>query len=124
MRQGDVTRAGTTLSGHCRQPAALIVPTLRVGTRPVTLCVTEADAERPGAHSHAERGSEHKSWIARKGIESKDRLGRYRWVVERTHAWLAAMDKLRTRFERRLDIHPALLCLGCCVICIRQLTRF
>ena len=65
-----------------------------------------------------------KSRIARKGIESKERLGRHRWVVERTHAWLAAMGKLRTRFERRLDIHLALLCLGCCVICIRQLTRF
>lgn len=48
--------------------------------------------------------------IARKGIESKERLGRHRWVVERTHAWLAAMGKLRTRFERRLDIHLALLC--------------
>lgn len=28
--------------------------------------------------------------IARKGIERNDRLGRHRWVVERTHAWLAA----------------------------------
>ena len=33
--------------------------------------------------------------IARKGIESNDRLGRHRWVVERTHAWLAAFGKLR-----------------------------
>ncbi|WP_198973204.1 transposase, partial [Xylophilus sp. ASV27] len=37
--------------------------------------------------------------IARKGIERNDRLGRHRWVVERTHAWLAAFGKLRTRFE-------------------------
>lgn len=36
----------------------MIVPTLRVGTQPVTLCVTEADAERPVRHSHAERGSD------------------------------------------------------------------
>ena len=33
--------------------------------------------------------------IARKGIERNDRLGRHRWVVERTHAWLAAFGKLR-----------------------------
>ena len=26
--------------------------------------------------------------IARRGIESSERLGRYRWVVERTHSWL------------------------------------
>ncbi|TKJ83942.1 hypothetical protein PkoCFBP13504_13725 [Pseudomonas koreensis] len=30
---------------------------LRVGMTPVTLCVT-ADAERPGLHSHAERGND------------------------------------------------------------------
>lgn len=26
--------------------------------------------------------------IARKGVESSERLGRYRWVVERTISWL------------------------------------
>jgi IS5 family transposase len=30
-----------------------------------------------------------KSRIARKGIESSEKLGRHRWVVERTLAWLA-----------------------------------
>jgi hypothetical protein len=29
-----------------------------------------------------------KSRIARKGIESGERLGRHQWVVERTLAWL------------------------------------
>jgi len=48
--------------------------------------------------------------IARKGIERNDRLGRNRWVVERTHAWLAAFGKLRVRFERRIDSHLGLLC--------------
>ncbi|MBP3982621.1 IS5 family transposase [Acidovorax sp. JG5] len=62
--------------------------------------------------------------IARKGIERNDRLGRHRWVVERTHAWLAAFGKLRTRFERRIDVHVALLSLACCVICIRNLLPF
>lgn len=57
--------------------------------------------------------------IARKGIESRDRLGRYRWVVERTHAWFAGFGKLRIRFERRLDIHAALLSLAAAVICSR-----
>ena len=62
--------------------------------------------------------------IARRGIERNDRLGRHRWVVERTHAWLAAFGKLRTRFERRVDIHVALLSLVCCIICVRHLTQF
>ncbi|BFP56912.1 hypothetical protein SCMC78_67190 [Streptomyces sp. CMC78] len=35
-----------------------------------------------------ERGIRHR--IARKGIESSQRLGRHRWVIERTVFWLAA----------------------------------
>lgn len=43
----------------------------------------------------------------------------HRWVVERAHAWFAGFGKLRTRFERRLDIHVALLSLVAAVICSR-----
>ncbi|KAE9640067.1 hypothetical protein EJA71_24105 [Pseudomonas sp. PB106] len=39
----------------------MIVPTLRVGMPPVTLCVTRWDAERPGLRYHAERGNHHLS---------------------------------------------------------------
>jgi len=60
-----------------------------------------------------------KGRIARKGIESSKRLGRHRWVVERTHAWFAGFGKLRIRFERRIDTHLAWLTLACAVICLR-----
>jgi IS5 family transposase len=62
--------------------------------------------------------------IARRGIESSERLGRHRWVVERTHAWFAGFGKLRIRFERQLDTHMALLKLACAVICLRAVERF
>jgi transposase len=54
--------------------------------------------------------------IARKGIESSQRLGRHRWVVERTLAWLARYRRLTIRYERRADIHAAFLHLGCALI--------
>jgi IS5 family transposase len=57
--------------------------------------------------------------IARKWIESRDRLGHHRWVGERTHAWFAGFGKLRIRFERRQDIHTALLSLAAAIICSR-----
>ncbi len=38
--------------------AALIVPMLRVGMQPVTLCVTALDAQRPERRYHAERGND------------------------------------------------------------------
>ncbi|WP_247387610.1 transposase, partial [Ralstonia pseudosolanacearum] len=62
--------------------------------------------------------------IARRGIEKNDRLGKHRWVVERTHAWLAGFGKLRIRFERSLQTHLALLTLACAVICGRFVDRF
>ena len=59
--------------------------------------------------------------IARKGIERSDRLGRHRWVVERTFAWLNHFRRLRVRDERRADIHQAFLSLGCALICFKAL---
>ena len=54
--------------------------------------------------------------IARRGIESRERLGRHRWVVERSFAWLHAFRRLATRYERRADIHRAFLSLGASLI--------
>jgi transposase len=59
--------------------------------------------------------------IARKGIDSSARLGRHRWVVERTFAWLNQFRRLRVRDERRADIHQAFLTLGCALICFKAL---
>jgi IS5 family transposase len=61
--------------------------------------------------------------IARVGIEPKARLGRHRWVVERTLAWLSQFRRLRIRDERRADIHLAFLTLGCALICFRKLQQ-
>jgi transposase len=59
--------------------------------------------------------------LARKGIESKERLGRYRWVAERTLAWLHSFRRLAVRYERRADIHEAFLWLGAALICFNYL---
>ena len=61
--------------------------------------------------------------IARKGIESSERLGRYRWVVERTLAWLNRFRRLTVRYERRAEIHWAFLSLGCSLICWQALQQ-
>lgn len=59
--------------------------------------------------------------IARRGIERSDRLGRHRWVVERTPARLNRDRRLTVRSERREDIRGALLALGCALICRNRL---
>jgi len=63
-----------------------------------------------------------KARIARRGVDSSERLGRHRRVVERTLAWLARYRRLAVRYERRADIHEALLHLGCSLICLDYLS--
>ena len=61
--------------------------------------------------------------IARRRTGHGSGLGRFRWVVERSFAWLHQFRRLRVRFERRADIHEAFLWLACGVICLRELQR-
>jgi len=49
-------------------------------------------------------------------------LGKQRWVVERTIAWLHQYRRLRVRYERRADIHEAFLQIAGCLICLKLLT--
>ena len=65
-----------------------------------------------------------KSRIARRGVESSERLGCHRWVVERTLSWLNRFRRLKVRYERRADVHQAFLELGCALICWNHLQRF
>lgn len=62
--------------------------------------------------------------IARRGIEDSKRLGRYRWVVERTLAWISRFRRLTVRYERRADIHQAFSTLACAIIAFKQIKRF
>jgi transposase len=59
--------------------------------------------------------------IARRQTKHGSGLGQWRWVVERTFAWLHAFKRLAIRYERRGDIHQGLLGLACCIICYRRL---
>ena len=56
--------------------------------------------------------------IARRGIDSSERLGRYRWVVERSLSWLLGFRRLGIRYERRADLLQGLLHLACALICL------
>jgi transposase len=59
--------------------------------------------------------------IARRGIDSSERLGRYRWVVERTRSWLLGFRRLGVRYERHADLLQGLLHLACALMCLRLL---
>lgn len=65
----------------------------------------------------AERGID--TQIARRYTAHGSGLGKTRWVVERTIAWLHQFRRLRVRYERLPSIHEAFLKLGACLICWR-----
>lgn len=62
--------------------------------------------------------------IARRGIDSTERLGRHRWKVERTLAWFAQFRRTSVRYERRIDIFAAFNHLAAALITFRFVERW
>ena len=62
--------------------------------------------------------------IARRGVESSVQLGKHRWVVERTFAWINQFRRLVVRYERHAELYRAFILLAAAIICFRALHRF
>jgi transposase len=60
--------------------------------------------------------------IARRGVDSSERLGCHRWVVERSMAWLLGFRRLALRYDRTATTITALARLACTIVCHRRLT--
>ena len=61
--------------------------------------------------------------IARRDVEDSRRLGRHRWVIERSLAWLVGYRRLQVRYERRADLLLGLVYLACALICLKRTFR-
>jgi transposase len=57
------------------------------------------------------------------GIEDKSKLGRVRWVVERTISWLLRFKRLGLPYDRTERTARPLLTLACAVINVRRLIK-
>lgn len=87
------------------------------------------------ARVQADRGYDsdtHRGLLIRRGIEPVlarrfmghgSGLGKTRWMIERTFAWLHQYRRLRLRFERLPEIHEAFLSIACSLICWNRLAR-
>lgn len=89
---------------------------------------------RRPAKLHADKGYDYDSlrhWlrhrnitprIARIGLESSHKLGRYRWVIERTISWLVNYRRLAVRWEHTACNFAAFLTLAATLTCFKKIT--
>ena len=121
------------LSPANRHDSRLLAPVLDA-VQPVRQC--RGRPRRRPAKLHADKAYDHAACrracrdrrivprIARRGIDGSERLGRHRWVVERTLAWFARFRRFAVRYERRADICEAFHHLAAAVICARFVERW
>jgi transposase len=110
------------------------------GLKPMTSGLQSRHDPERGRHYHpgklhADKAYDHadlRNWlrrqritprIARKGIESSERLGRRRWVIERTISWLSGYRRLSPRYERHPRNYLAFLGLAATLTCHKRLIK-
>lgn len=116
------------VSGANRHDSRLVEPLLD-NLRPVRGVGRGRPRRRPGK-LHADKGYDNRRVrrylhrrriIARIGVNSSDRLGRHRRVVERTLGWPLSYKRLALRYDRTVTTITALARLAIILICARRL---
>lgn len=80
-------------------------------------CVQGDRAYDSAAHRRALRAKGICPVLARRRTAHGSGLGKTRWVVERSIAWLHQFRRLKLRYERLHFVHEALLSIACAMIC-------
>ena len=102
------------VTGANAHDSTMLAPLLDTNPGCANARTTGSAAARPGK-LHADKGYDYPRCrrylaqrgigvrIARRGIEDSTRLGRVRWVVERTMSWLLNFRRLALRYDRTAD---------------------
>ncbi len=118
--------AANTNDAEALKPLVKAIPAVRSRRGP---------RRRKPAKLHADKAydnTESRRWIrsrgigvriARKGIESSQRLGRHRWVIERTISWLTGYHRLNIRYDRKATHFLAFLTLAAALTCFKKLAK-
>jgi transposase len=118
--------AANTHDSHALQPLVTAIPAVRsrrgpARTRPDKLHADKAYDIAELRHWLRDRGITPR--IARKGVEASEKLGRHRWVIERTIAWLFGYRRLTIRYERHAHLFCAFLTLAAILTCYKKLAK-
>ena len=114
---------------HDRQalkPMLMAIPRIRSRRGPRRFRPAKLHADKAYDIDHLRHWLRHRGTIpriSRKGIDSSDRLGPHRWVVERTISWLTGYRRLAIRYERHALNYCAFTTLAATLTCFKRLTK-
>jgi transposase len=118
--------AANTNDAYALKPLVQAIPAIRSRRGPRRRKPDELHADK--AYDHTElrtwvrrRGIQVR--IARKGVETSEKLGRHRWVIERTISWLTGYRRLTIRYERKASHFLAFLTLAAAITCFKKLRQ-
>ncbi|MFI7123863.1 IS5 family transposase [Amycolatopsis sp. NPDC049868] len=114
--------AANTNDSYALKPLVMAVPAIRSRRGPHRRKPGKLHADK--AYDQVElrkwvSGRGIKVRIARKGIESSKKLGKHRWVIERSIAWLFGYHRLTTRYANHFC---AFLTLAATLTCFKKIT--
>jgi transposase len=118
--------AANTHDSHALKPLVMAIPPIRSRRGPRRFRPAKLHADKAYDIDHL------RAWlrsrriiprIARKGIESSEKLGRHRWAIERTVAWLFGYRRLTIRYERHAKHFCGFLTLAAALTCFKKLTK-
>lgn len=118
--------AANTHDNQALKPLVMAIPSVRSRRGPRRARPAKLHADKAYDINHLRQWLRHRGIIpriARKGIESTERLGRHRWVIERTIAWLTGYRRLTLRYERKATHFCAFLTLAAALTCFKKLAR-
>jgi transposase len=118
--------AANTNDAAALKPLVLAIPAIRSRRGPRRRRPAKLHADK--AYDNAElrrwvRGRGIAVRIARKGVESSTKLGKHRWVIERTISWLFSYHRLGIRYDRKATHYCAFLTLAATLSCYKKLTK-
>ena len=118
--------AANTNDSYALKPLVTAIPAIRSRRGPRRRKPDKLHADK--AYDHAElRAWVHRRGIrvriARKGVETSKKLGRHRWVIERTISWLTGYRRLTIRYERKANHFLAFLTLAAAITCFKKLRK-
>ena len=118
--------AANTVDAEALRPLVRAIPAVRSRRGPRRRRPTKLHADK--AYDH----NELREWvrdrgiavrIARKCIEPSDRLGRHRWIIERTISWLTGYHRLNIRYDRKATHFLGFLTLGAALTGYKKLAK-